>query len=86
MGKSDKIQIRGLRGRDERVCRNVRVGGIERGSRALSKWWGEICEIYRDERGKGLAREIKRLVENGGDTLFWRDAWVESEPLCKKIQ
>jgi hypothetical protein len=64
------------------------VGGrLQEGGRHSSRWWRMICNV-REGSGLGVGRwfddNIRRVIGNGRNTLFWTDNWLGGVPL--KIQ
>lgn len=56
---------------------------VRRGSRAAeSSWWREILDLYGEEGQGGSRGDFKRVLGNGESIYFWKDVWVENEPLC----
>jgi len=50
-------------------------------------WWRSVCRI-REGLGEGVGRwfddNIRRMLSDGRNTLFWHDNWVGDTPLrCK---
>ncbi|CAJ2647682.1 unnamed protein product [Trifolium pratense] len=66
----------------------VEGGRLRDGGRRGSLWWREIVSI-RDgvgEPGGGwFGEHVVRRVEDGLDTLFWTDPWVDETPLCERF-
>lgn len=67
----------------------VEDGGLEDGGRSCSSWWREIVRI-RDGIGEGgegwFGSCVRRRVEDGADTDFWRDCWCGDVPLCVRFR
>jgi len=59
----------------------------ERGNNC-STWWRSICRIC-EELGEGVGRwfddNIRRVVGDGRNTLFWYDTWLGKIPLRLKF-
>jgi hypothetical protein len=57
---------------------------LKEGGRHCSAWWQSICRI-REGLGESVGRwfdnNIRRVVGDGNDTLFWHDTWVRDFPL-----
>jgi len=59
-------------------------GRIKEGGRYDSRWWRSICKV---REGSGMVvggwfdNNIRRVVGNGRETLFWTDNWLGGVPL-----
>ncbi|GAU48351.1 hypothetical protein TSUD_267760 [Trifolium subterraneum] len=66
--------------------------GVERGrlpdeGRRGSTWWREIARIREGSElgGSWFGDHVSKRVEDGLDTFFWTDPWVEGIPLCERF-
>jgi len=61
---------------------------VEEGGRHCSSWWRLVCRI-REGLGEGMGRwfddNIRRVIGDGRNTLFWYDNWVGGTPLRFKF-
>jgi len=59
-------------------------GHLNEGGRQDSLWWRMICRV-REGVGEGVGcwfdDNVRRIVGDGGTTLFWFDHWVGESPL-----
>lgn len=59
-------------------------GQLREGDRHASVWWNMICKV-RDGVGEGIERwfeeNVRRVVGDGRNTLFWYDTWIGDTPL-----
>jgi len=59
-------------------------GRLKEGGNHCSLWWRRMCEV-RCGAGSGVGNwfdsNIRRVVGDGRDTLFWFDHWVGDSPL-----
>jgi len=66
----------------------VRRGRLKEGGRDCSLWWHALGRI-REGVGEGVGRlfdeNIRRVVGDGRNTLFWYDNWVREIPLRYKF-
>jgi hypothetical protein len=62
-------------------------GRIKEGDRRSSNWWRMVCRV-RDGIGEGVGSwfedNLRRVVGNCRNTLFWFDCWVGDMPLRLK--
>ena len=65
------------------------VGGrIREGGRNSSTWWMMVCRFHEgigEGVGNWFEENIRRVVGDGRDTLFWYDRWIGDLPLCLKF-
>lgn len=53
--------------------------------RKCSTWWEDIWSL--ENGGNGIRKfwfkeAVEKQVGLGNDTLFWKNQWVEGDPLC----
>lgn len=57
------------------------LGGLlQEGGMHSSSWWRMLCRV-REGVGRWFDNNIKRVMGDGRDTLFWYETWV-GEILC----
>jgi len=61
---------------------------LQEGGHHCSLWWRSVCRI-REGLGEGFGSwfddNIRRVVGDGRNTLFWHDNWVGEIPLRFKF-
>jgi hypothetical protein len=66
----------------EHVLGNVRVestvGGI-----SCSTWWKDLCCL--DSHGEWFRRVVAKRVGRGNSCRFWKDTWVDNQPLEQRF-
>jgi hypothetical protein len=56
----------------------VENGRIRRGGREASVWWKDVSALRSEEWFQG---NVRKVVGDGKNTLFWSDVWVDAVPL-----
>jgi len=65
-----------------------RRGRIREGDRFASVWWKIICRVrdgVGEEVGRWFDENIRTVVGDGWNTLFWYDNWIGDIPLRFKF-
>lgn len=49
--------------------------------------WNNIAGVIKELEKTGISFQdiLRKQVKDGGDTLFWMDAWCDKEPLRKRF-
>ncbi|KAL8503466.1 hypothetical protein ACS0TY_022276 [Phlomoides rotata] len=49
------------------------------------RWWKDISNIYHGKEGRGMVKELVRIVGEGENTYFWTDSWVGDGTLRERF-
>ncbi|GAU49521.1 hypothetical protein TSUD_407540 [Trifolium subterraneum] len=65
----------------------VERGRLRDGGRRGSVWWREIARIREGGQlgGSWFGEHVSKRVEDGSDSFFWTDPWMEGIHLCERF-
>lgn len=76
LGRIQRVLKEGLWYRVLKAYYSEDGGRLKEGGSHCSAWWRSVCRI-RQGLGEGVGRRfdnnIRQVVEDGNDTLFWQD-------------